>query len=45
VLFKASEKWSEMTEDHGHDLAHPASSVSFSCFQGVSFTCLLRENA
>jgi hypothetical protein len=45
VLFKAIEKWPETTEDRGHDLAHPASPVSFSCFQGVSFTCLLRENA
>jgi hypothetical protein len=35
VLFKASKKWPETTEDRGHDLAHPASSVSFSCFQGL----------
>jgi hypothetical protein len=33
VLFKANEKWPETTEDHGHDLAHPASPVSLSRFK------------
>jgi hypothetical protein len=33
VLFKANEKWPEMTEDRGHDLAHPASPVSLSRFK------------
>ena len=30
VLFKANETWLETTEDRGYNLAHPASSVSFS---------------
>ena len=30
VLFKANETWPASTKDRGHDLAHPASSVSFS---------------
>ena len=33
MLFKASETWPKTTEDHGHDLAHPTSSVSFPCFK------------
>lgn len=33
VLFKASETWPKMTEDRGHDLAHPASSVSLLRFK------------
>ena len=33
VLFKANETWPADTEDRGHDLAHPASSVSFPYFK------------
>ena len=33
VLFKANETWPAMTEDRGHDLAHPASAVSFPYFK------------
>jgi hypothetical protein len=33
LLFKANVKWPEMTEDRGHDLAHPASPVSLPCFK------------
>ena len=33
VLFKANETWPKMTEDRGHNLAHPTSSVSFPCFK------------
>ena len=33
MLFKANETWPATTEDRGHDLAHPASSVSFSYFK------------
>ena len=43
VLFKANETWPKTTEDRGHDLAHPASSVSFPLFQGVFLTCLFEE--
>ena len=32
VLFKSSETWPDTTEDRGHDLAHPASPVSFFMF-------------
>ena len=44
VLFKANETWPATTEDRGHDLAHPASLVSFSYFK-VYFTCILKEDA
>ena len=43
VLFKANETWPKTTEDRGHDLAHPAITVSFSLFQGVFLTCLFKE--
>ena len=33
VLFKANKSWPKTTEDRGHDLAHPASPVSLSCFK------------
>ena len=33
VLFKANETWPATTEDRGHDLAHPASVVSFPYFK------------
>ena len=33
VLFKSNESWQKTTEDRGHDLAHPASPVSLSCFK------------
>ena len=33
VLFKANETWPVTIEDHGHDLAHPTSAVSFPYFK------------
>ena len=33
MLFKTNETWPTMTEDHGHDLAHPASVVTFPYFK------------
>ena len=33
MLFEANETWPATTEDPGHDLAHPASSLSFSHFK------------
>ena len=33
VLFKANQTWPKMTDDRGHDLAHPANSVSPSHFK------------
>ena len=45
VLFMANKTWPKVTEDRGYNLTHPASPVSiFSCFQGVSFTYILKEN-
>ena len=32
VLFKSNEPWPDTAEDRGHDLAHPASPVSFFMF-------------
>ena len=43
VLFKANETWPETTEDCGHDLAHPASSVSFPCFKAYPFLACSRR--
>ena len=33
ALFKSNESWPKTTEDRGHDMAHPASTVSLSYFK------------
>ena len=43
VLFKANETWPETTEDRGHDLAHPASSISVPCFKVYLFLAYSRR--
>ena len=43
VLFKANKTWPKTTEDHGHDLAHPASSVSSPCFKAYPLLAYSRR--